>query len=315
MENFLLVFERVLILFLMMGVGFVSRKTKFLSDHAIKGMVDLLLIVVTPAVIIDVFSRDFDPTMLKGLGVAALLTVGFHLAAMLLAVLVIRRAHPETDPVLKLAIVFSNSGFMGIPMQRAILGDEGVFYGAVYIAIFNLFIWTWGFRRMQRKRFQAWQRAARQIALNPGMIGLTLGLIVFMMPWKFPEVIKSPVHSLSDLNTPLAMIVIGYYLAGANLRFALSRFRTNLAMAMRLIVTPLLLLAAIYPLKGSVDYNMLMALVIASCAPTAATVSMFAAKFKRDIDTSVALVSASTAISIITMPIIIAFALNILAKL
>lgn len=315
MENFILVFERVLILFLLMGVGFVSRKMKFLSDHAIKGMVDLLLIVVTPAVIIDVFSREFDPNMLKGLGVAALLTIGFHLASMLIAALVIRKAHPETDPVLKLAIVFTNSGFMGIPMQRAILGDIGVFYGAVYIAFFNLFIWTWGYKRMQRKRFQAWQRTARQIAFNPGMIGLAIGLAVFLSPWKLPEVLKSPIHSLSDLNTPLAMIVIGYYLAGANLRLALSRFNTNLAMAMRLVVVPLLFIAAIYPLKNFVDYNMLMALVIASSAPTAATVSMFAAKFSRDVDSSVALVSASTAISIITMPIIIAFALNILAHL
>lgn len=310
MENFLLVFERVAILFLLMGVGLWCRRSKLLGDTAVKGVVDLLVIVVTPAVIVDVFARDFDPAMLKGLGIAAILSFAIHFAAILFAKLTIHEQNRDTEPVLKLAIVFTNSGFMGIPMERAILGDVGVFYGVVYMVVFNLLIWSYGIK-MMRRGIGSRARMIRSVLLNPGTIGLALGLLVFLMPYKLPEVIKLPVGNLADLNTPLAMIIIGYYLGGAKLGIALKRFKTIFAMFARLVIVPLAFIAAIYPLKSSIDPMIVLALAIAVSAPTAAMVSMFAAKFNRDVDTSVALVSASTALSIITMPIIIALALTL----
>lgn len=310
MNNFTLVFERVVILFLLMGVGVWCRRTKLLSDIAVKGIVDLLVIVVTPAIIVDVFARDFDPSMLKGLGIAAILSLAIHLASILFAKLTIHERNRDTEPVLKLAIVFSNSSFMGIPMERAILGDIGVFYGTVYIVIFNLLIWSYGFSKM-RRGVGSRIRMIRSALLNPGTVGIALGLVVFLMPWKLPEVIKLPVGNLADINTPLAMIIIGYYLGGAKLAIALKRFKTIFTMFSRLVIVPLAFVVAVYPLKDFVDPMVLLALTIAVSAPTAAMVSMFAAKFNRDVDTSVALVSASTALSIITMPAIIALALTL----
>ena len=84
------------------------------------------------------------------------------------------------------------------------------------------------------------------------------------------------------------------------------------ATAIRLVLYPLLMIAALYPLRASLDRNLMLAMVIAASAPVAAMVSMFATKFRRDVDVSVAVVSGSTLLSVLTMPVVIALAMEVL---
>lgn len=312
MEQILLVAKQVAILFALMSVGFICRRTDFLSRAAVKGMVDFLVIIVTPAVIIDVFSRPFDAVMLKGLGIAGVLAIAIHIFAIFLATRLFRSGKEDTRVVLRTGVVFSNSGFMGIPMERAILGDIGVFFGVVYMAVFNLFMWSWGLRGMKKGEKTSVVSSLRLMFVNPGTLGLALGLVVFVMPGALPELVGAPIRALSDCNTPLAMIVIGNYLAETKLAESLSNPRTLGAMAIRLLVIPLVFVMAAHPLvKSGVDATVVLSLTIAASAPTAAMVSMFAAKFERDVATSVALVSASTLLSILTMPLVISLALTL----
>ena len=48
MENFLTVAQQVAILFVLIGTGAVLRKLKVIPEHAIEGLVNLLILVVTP---------------------------------------------------------------------------------------------------------------------------------------------------------------------------------------------------------------------------------------------------------------------------
>ena len=57
---------------------------------------------------------------------------------------------------------------------------------------------------------------------------------------------------------------------------------------------------------------MMLAMTVAASAPVAAMVSMFAQKFGRDVDVSVSVVSGTTLLSILTMPVVIALAMGVL---
>ena len=304
--NFLIVAQQVAILFVLMGFGAVMRRRGFFKDNAIDGIVNVLLLVVTPCLIVDVFQRPFDPSMLKGLGVAFALAVLIHVVLIVLSRFVVRHRDENVRRPLRLAAVFSNAGFMGIPLEQAILGDAGVFYGVVYIVVFNLFMWSWGLKTMSggMNRLKMW--------VNPGTVGLALGAPLFFLSVKLPAVIGVPVHHMANLNTPLAMIVIGYALAGAEFGKVLRTGSVYVATAVRLVACPLLAIAALYPFRAALDRNMMLAMVIAASAPVAAMVSMFAAKFGRDVDVSVAVVSGTTLLSILTMPVVIALAMAVL---
>ena len=330
MDNLVLVARQVAALFVLMGFGAAMRRTKLIGDVAIDGFVNVLILVVTPCVIVDVFQRPFDPSSLSSLGLAFAIAVLGHLVVIPLAMLLVRHRDENVRKPLMLAAVFSNAGFMGIPLEQAILGDRGVFFGASYIVVFNLFIWSWGLKVMKGNGERLARRLVRQslrgggslgegggtevvkMVLNPGTIGIALGLPLFLFSARLPSFLAVPVHHLANLNTPLAMIVIGYGLAGAKLGQVARNPSVYVASLIRLVGYPLLFVAAMYPFRAHLDRDMMLAMCIAASAPVAAMVSMFATKFRRDIDTGVAVVSGTTLLSIITMPAVIALAMSLL---
>ena len=306
-DSILAVARQVAILFVLMGFGAAMRKAKLLGEGAVDGLVNVLILVVTPCLVVDVFQRPFDPAMLKGLGCAFAASAFVHVALIALAKAAVRNRDENARRPLLLAAVFSNAGFMGIPLEQAVLGDEGVFYGIVYVVVFNLFIWSWGLKTMSGgvSRLKMW--------VNPGTVGVALGAPLFFCSAKLPEVVGVPVHHLANLNTPLAMIVIGHCLAGASFGKVLRTGSVYAAAAVRLVACPLLVVAALYPFRHALERNMMLAMAVAASAPVAAMVSMFAAKFRRDVDVAVSVVTGTTLLSILTMPVAIAFAMAMLS--
>lgn len=126
-ESFLTVAQQVLVLFLLIGVGFLCGKTGILKEGAIKCCADLVLYIAVPCVIVQSFIRDYDPAMLRGLllaGLAALLVHGIGIA---LAHLIFRDKEEARRRVLRFSTVFSNAGYMALPLQQACWGKPASF--------------------------------------------------------------------------------------------------------------------------------------------------------------------------------------------
>ena len=316
MENFWIVATQVCVLFALMAVGVVCRKTRLLDDAAVKGVVNVLILIVTPALIVDVFQRPFDRAQLSALALAFLIALAAHLAVVLFATAAVRERRDATRPVLRLATVFSNAGFMGIPLQQAVFGDDGVFYGVVYVVVFNLMMWSWGLFTMKNGGAGAKGGGSSCFSLpmlvNPGTVGIAAGLPLFFCSVRLPTVLHDPVHYLAGLNTPVAMIAIGYYFAGARLGPVVRNVHAHLAAFVRLVAYPLALTAALWPFRQALDRTMMLALVTAASAPVAAMTTMFAARYGRDVDTSVGMVCGTTLLSALTMPVVIALAMRFL---
>lgn len=308
-DGFLLTAQQVGILFALMAVGYACRRKGLFCDAFVKGCVNLLLLVVTPCLIVHVFQRPFTRELLANLGIALAAAFFAHAVGLVFAEICFRRADDMRKGVLKFGAVFSNGGFMAIPLEYALLGPEGAFYGAVYVVVFNLLCWTYGLKVMCGHLKDLDRRI---LFVNPGTIGMAVGIPLFVTSTTLPPVIGDPIRYLSELNTPLAMIVIGYYLADA--RFA-AYFRCAPALAasaLRLLVIPSIVLGTLIAVRGfGLDPTMAIALTASASAPVAAMDSMFAAKYGKDVDVSVGLVSVTTLLSIITMPILVGAAMSV----
>ncbi len=311
MQNLATVAAQVGVLFALMAVGAVCRRARLIDETSVKGIVNVLILVVTPCLIIDSFQRPFDSSMMHGFFWAFAIAAVAHVVIILFARL-FSCGDASSRPVLRLAMVFSNAGFMGIPLEQAILGAEGVFYGIVYVVVFNFFIWSWGLYEMRGTGNGERWRSLRPMILNPGTVGIAIGLPLFLASVSLPAILKTPIGLLSGLNTPLAMLVIGFYLAGADFHRVVRMPSAYFAAAVRLLAYPLAMVALLFPLRAHFPREMMLALVTAASAPVAAMVSMFASKFERDVDLSVGLVSGTTLFSILTMPPVIAFAMGVL---
>ncbi len=297
-NNVISVGTYVFILFILIAIGFVSNKTKILSEKSSKDITNLVMYVVTPCVIINSFRREFDPTLLRGLIITVIASVLSFAINILLAHLVIHDKDSKRERTLRCGVVFSNCGYMSLPLQEALLGSEGVFFGAIYIAIFQITLWTYGVMLMSGNFKNV---SPKKILINPGVIGTAIGMVIFLCSLNIPFVIGEPIKYMASLNTPLPMIIIGYHLANAS--FKLRGINTYLSIFLRLIVSPLIMLGGLY-LCG-VTGTILVACTIAASAPFAAIVTMFSDKFGCDTPLSATSVSLTTLISIITMPIIV----------
>lgn len=300
-DYFLKVGEQVLVLFVLIGIGYLCGKVGFLDKHTTKKITDIVLYVVTPCVIIHAYQMEYKPSILVNLGITALCAIGVHLLSVVIVGIVFRKMPDNKREVLKFGSVFSNCGFMSFPLQQAILGNEGILYGAAFVGVFNLFVWSYGVVCMSgdRKNF-----SMKKIMFNPGILGVFIALLLFLFSVKLPAIIGSPVGYLANLNTPLPMLIIGYYLSQTKLTDGLKDKYAWLAAVIRLIVIPVISIGTMILLN--IKDITLITVAISVSAPVAATTTMFATKFDKNTALSVNLVSLSTVLSIITMSCIVA---------
>ena len=299
--NIFTVGTNVIILFIIIARGVVSNKVKLVSNEGIKSMTNIVLYIVTPCVIINSYQREFDKTMLLGLGVTALATVVSLALCAVVSHLLIHDKDKRREKTLIFAAVFSNAGYMSLPLQQALLGDDGVFYGATYVAMFNIVAWTYGIVEMSRDFKNI---SPKKIVFNPGVVGTVIGIILFVFSIKLPGVIKTPISYMAALNTPIPMFIVGYQLANAKLK--ITGKNAFLAIALRLLILPLIMLFGLY-LCG-ITGTLYVACVIAAAAPCAALTAMFSERFDGDTGLASTLVSLTTLLSVITMPIIVGIA-------
>ncbi|MDO5448647.1 MAG: AEC family transporter [Clostridia bacterium] len=303
LQNFIIVANQVAVLFILMALGIVSNKLHWLDDKAVKSVTNIVLYFVTPCVIINSFSREVEKSLIYGLiitAVVAALTFGFSIA---FAHLWIRDKDPDVERVYRYAAIFGNCGFMALPLEEAVLGDIGTFYGAVYIAVFNLIVWTYGVWLMSGDKSNV---KAKALTTNPGLIGTVIGILILVCGIKLPNLIATPISYMASLNTPLPMIIIGYYLGNLSVKKLVSNKKQYLIALYRLILFPAVTLLMVWMAK--VDPIIMVVCTIASAAPTAANTAMFATLYGKDAELGAQIMSVTTLISLITLPLLVAFA-------
>lgn len=298
-DSFFTVAQNVLTLFLIIGVGVACGKLKLLNDTAVKACANLVLYIATPCVIVNSCIREFDLSLLKGfLIVAAAATVN-HLALIVVARLVFRDSNENRRRVLRFATIFANAGYMALPLQQAVLGDTGVFYCAAYIMVFNIFMWTYGVFEIGGDQV----KLSAKSLINPGTVGVVFGLIIFLFSVPIPTLVSDGVRHLGNLNTPVPMLIVGYYLGQTDLRAAIKDTRSYFCLLLRLVIMPLLALGIL--LLCGVRGDVLTSCMICISTPVATATTMMATRYDRDPLLSVNLVSVSTLLSMVTMPVLI----------
>lgn len=298
LENVLTVGNNVLVLFVLIAVGYICNRAKILSSKAIKDLTNLVLYIVTPCVIINSYQREFDQNMLMGLIITLVAAFLSFAVNILLAHLLIKDSDKRKEKTLRFGAVFSNCGYMSLPLQQAVLGEIGVFYGATYVAVFQIVLWTYGVIVMSGDMKSL---SIKKIILNPGTIGTAAGIVLFVCSISMPYAIYEPMKHIGALNTPIPMIIVGYHMAGAG--FKIKGFSAYTSIVLRLIVSPVLMILGLWLFK--ITGNIMVACTIAASSPVAAATTMFSEKFMGDTPLSSTLVSLTTLLSIITMPVIV----------
>ena len=303
-DSFLTVSQQVLMLFMLIGVGFLLGKLKLTNAQGSLCMSNLMLYVVVPCLVISSFQRPLEAEHLRNFGLTLLLSLTIHVAMIAASAVALRRVEEDRRCVLCLCAVMANCGFMAFPLQSALYGPIGIFYGSGYMVIFNICTWTYALY-MAAGRDKSVLKL-RTVLLNPTIIALVLALILYLGEITLPAILMTPINYISSLNTPLPMLIIGYHLSQADLKAALRGQGTLTSLVLRLIVSPLICIGLCLLL--GLDAMVSTVVVIAAATPAAAVVTMLVSKFGKNAPLSSSLVSVHTLCSAVTIPVMVALA-------
>lgn len=295
------VFQQMVTLFFLMAFGWVAGKTHVMSLQSDKDLSKIVNCITNPCNIL--YSAVCGERALSNrevfrlLGLYVLLFALLILAAQLVPRLL--RVPRDRRGQYKFMMIFSNVGYMGIPVVSAIFGPEAVFCVAVFIMVFYLVIYTYGIYLICGEQGGAF-RPRRLV--TPMMVSSVLGLILYLCNVRIGGVFEFTLDAMRNVTTPCAMMVVGCALSAVPFREVFGNVRLYAVSVLKLMVLP----AAVYFLFRDLSGNRMIlgVLVTISAMPIASNFTMLSAQYDQDQKLASEAVFLTTLLSVLTIPVL-----------
>lgn len=313
-----LLFISVLTLFCYMIPGYILRKAKLADAGFAKALSVFTLYVAQVSMILHGFMVEFNFETLKGIGYVFLYGLVAHVIFYIIAKFLFKKAPERLRKVLRFGVIFSNAGYMGIPIISDVFGSEYVIYATVYIVWFNVFAYSLGrLIYTNDKKYIS----IKKIFINPAVIPISIGLVIFLTgggSWinqmlgssglvaEGVSLIYNIITVLKNMVAPASMMVIGVKLADINFKGIFKDKYLYPFIALRLFIFPAIMwvIMRVCLIFGFVTNDTMAMVLILSSTPAAAVTTMFAELYDCDAVYAGKLVAITTLLSVVTMPIV-----------
>ena len=299
-------------LFLLMACGFLARKLGIIDDVASKRLSTLIIKIGQPMMIISAlveadFSREnlVDGFVIVGVGLI------LHTVVAVLAFFLCKGfRNLDERKITEFSLIFTNTGFIGFPIMKALLDAPGLFLASFYLISFHLFMWSWGMAIIARKRSDI-KLTVRKIFINFGSIPCLIGVLLYMAVIPFPNFVIPPfilqfMSYLGGLCTPISVLITGALLATRTPRQIFASGKIYYFSALKLIAIPLFV-CVLAKLLGLSEFMILFCTVEAAL-PAAASITMFSEMHGLDAGYASQTVGVSSLFSVGTLPLVILIA-------
>lgn len=290
------VFQQLLQLLLLMGVGYGLGKLNLIEEACSLMLSKLILQVTMPALILTsvLSNMDTGTLALQDICVAGGLLV---IALPLIALLCSRYLPKQTRALYAFMIMYPNVGFIGFPLLLALYGSSAMLYTAIINMAFNISLFSLGVWIMDE---QSRKRCSHKQLCSPGILASLLALLFYFMRLQLPTVILQPLELLGTMTTPLAMLMIGATLSAYPLHEVLLDKKLSLFTLLHNLALPLMF----YPIITLwIQDAMLQGItLIILSMPVANGAALFARQYHHDEALASKAIFLSTLFSVVTIP-------------
>lgn len=277
--------------------GYILVKMKIITEVGSSQIANMLVRFILPVVLFLGFQEEFSMERLNHLAWAVVGSLALHLARIVINHFLLK----EEEVVDKFAAVFTNSGFVGVPMVQALFGFEGIFFVSVYVVTSAILQWTYGLYVLTNDKSSI---KLKNAFFNPASIGAGLGFLMFLLPVQLPELLNTTLTNLAGLNAVLGMMLVGAYIAKEKLVTIFQAKRGYWTSFLISILHPLVGILILWLLPIANPY-VVFALFIANSAPTAVNTAIFAQVYGKNYQYGANLVVLSTIFSLAAIPIML----------
>lgn len=277
--------------FLLAAVGFAWVKLGF--EYRMQFVTRLAMTISVPCLIfVALMQTEIAPEALAGLSLAAFVAYGLVMVA---TFVVAKLAKLDMRTYLA-PLIFGNTGNLGLPLALFAFGDTGLGYAVVVFAVMAILSFTIGIWMV------AGAGSLGKVAAEPLVWATLLGALFLWQGWETPMFLTNTLDLIGQMAIPMMLITLGV---------AMARLGTGaMSLAMILSVVKLVIctgagwLAAIWfglePVAAGV-------LIVQVATPVAVTSYLIAEKYGADAQPVAGLVVTSTLLSVIALPVILAF--------
>lgn len=298
-------FTNVLMTLFYIIPGYALCKFKKASADHLSTLSAILIYFCAPCMVLNNFlSLEYSFDKLIDMGVFFVFTLILQALFMGGIYLIFKKRFTDSKyRMLSIASVMGNVGFFGLPIVKALLPNspEAWCYSSVYLLSMNVLVFTVGVYCLTGKKESMTIKAA---VINPTILALLFSLPLYMLGAGnyTPELIKKALTLLSDMTTPLCMMILGMRLAKTSLKTLFCRPFVYGICLCKLLLYPLFCWAVTCFLPVSDAFKS--ALLILSAAPCASIILNMAEMYKSETENAANCVMLSTLLCFMTIPII-----------
>ena len=199
--NITTIVTQMTILLLIMIVGFVGAKKNIFNDEVNVYASNILLKIGIPGLIISSVKNGSPFTGSELLNVLIIFSL-FTIFTGIVSKISVEVLHIQKNKALwQFMILFTNAGFMGLPAIQAILGDQAMLYGALFLLPLNCLMYGYGESLFRKGGFSF------KKFMNGPMIASIVALILCIFSIKLPYVLAQTCTYIGNVTAPLSMML------------------------------------------------------------------------------------------------------------
>ena len=300
----MLLLEQMIVLFIIMGAGFLCYKLQIITDEVNKKLSAIVVNIANPAMVLTGCMGDdkiSGQELLKVFGLVIIVYTVLVLLAMVIPALL--KIDKKSRGTYQAMTIFSNIGFMGFPVVAALYGNSAVLYASLFTIPYNILIYTFGVSAMSTgEKVSLKESFSIKRVMNVGVIACIITIIVYFLQIPVPSFIKTTTTHLSNLTAPLSMMVIGASLATMDMKKLFTDGKLLLFSALKLLVIPVL---GVLLIRQFFDNDIICGVSMVMLAtPVGSMTAMLAQQYDGDYEMASRGVALTTILSVATMPIV-----------
>lgn len=294
----------VLVVFILLGTGFFFTKTKRWPDNTGKVFSITVVQIAAPALAVVSIENRFTPDMLRAsifnlIIITASVFIMFLIGRLLSHLLKLDR---KKKAVFETTFTFNNTMFIGLPINQIVFGNEGLPYLFTFYLVSIVLFWSLGAVTLCKASDMGEKAFSWKKIFSPGLIGVMVGCLLVELQWHLPVILETALTYMGNMCVPLSLLVIGSNLA-KSVSDGLPRITVDqiVIMAGKFIIHPLIMWGAC-TLLGITGLPMKV-FILTSALPCHAQTAIMAEYYDLEGRYASNLVSLSTLISLVTIPV------------
>ena len=199
-------------------------------------------------------------------------------------------------------LMFSNCGFMALPIVQSIFGNDAIFYNTLLHMPYNLLFFTFGAYLLAKDGEGDYKFEAKRL-LSVGVISSLAAIVIYFGNIQLPSFVTESCSFIGTIVTPLSMISIGSSIADYPIKEIISDKKLYIISFLRLIIIPVLTYVI---LSLFVENQMIVQMATITLGmPVGSMVAMGANEYHGDVRMAAFGVALSTILSIATIPVML----------